>query len=306
MDWDINLLFVHWDRYLIGAVIVALVFCVIYFFRWYNGKKSLSGKKIFLKQTFETALAQKAQFDIKLKQAKSHIGLSATLASISPATLNMEVHGFAGDEWQKKNVEVFLRLIVDDVAVFYVFDSEIRSLTQKGDISYLSLAIPAHLRLEKKRYFTRVTPNPADILMIGVWQAGRRLPRTNADLGAPQIAWKCGSSSENVQVENISGGGLALKFQVKAEETSSFKPELGKQLICLMIFREAPETMPVIFWCTGEIMSVRTVGYAQAVGIEFTNWAVQQQGNSEIHWMHSSPWQGAKPILNWIRKMEKI
>lgn len=307
MESDISFLMAKWHQYLVWAIVLACLAGAIWLFRWQRRKKEFANRQEFLKGIFEAALEQKASFDIRLRQAESRAGLTATLSSISSKTLDLEIQGFAGDEWDKKKIEVFLRLYRDNEPVFYVFDSIVRSLAREGGSSRLAIAIPAHVRVDRKRYFVRATPNPGAIIMIRVWPvaAGRRLPRANSDLGKPALSWKNGETRADVQVENISGGGIALRFQARNNGEFPFTPEKGKQLICLLVYKDEKGN-PVIFWCTGEIMSVRSAGHAVATGLEFTNWAVQEQGNTEIHWTHSSPWQGAKPIINWVKHIEKI
>lgn len=307
MEWDINFLLAHLDRYLIGACAVACLGLIIWLFRWQKRKKELAAKRIFLKGVFDAAIAQKAPFDLKLKHAQTVAGLSAILESISTATLNLQAQGSAGTQWDKQQIEVYLRLNQDEAPVFYFFESVVRSVAQEEGKSRLAIAIPAHLRVDKKRHFIRATPPQEDILMLAVWPvaAGRRLPRENSDLGKPMLSWKSGAPQEDILVENISAGGLALKFQMPEDGEAAPKLAKGRQLICLMVYKnEAGEK--VIFWSTGEIMNARQPGNALAVGLEFTNWALQAQGTTEIHWTHSSPWQGAKPILNWVKHLDKI
>ena len=43
---------------------------------------------------------------------------------------------------------------------------------------------------------------------------------------------------------------------------------------------------------------------ALILGVEFTNWAVLEQGKSEIHWFHSSTSRGVGPITQWVMRMD--
>lgn len=296
------------EQYLIWACVILLLVCLFCFFRWKGRKRTQGGQRQFIREALDSALSQKSGFDIKLENGLNRAGLSATLISFSPTELAMQVNGFVADEWDKKPVEVFFRVIQPEGPVFHVFNSFVSSLEPGANVSSLTLTMPEHLRVEKKRHFVRVSPDPKDILMIAVWPVapGRRLPRANSDLGAPAARWKNGESDEQVQLENISGGGIALRFQPGEKGELPFPSARGRQLICLLVYRPAPDAeKPVIFWCSGEIMSVRRAGYALSLGLEFTNWAVQTQGDGEIHWTHSSPWQGAKPVLNWVAQIDK-
>ncbi|MBD5641273.1 MAG: PilZ domain-containing protein [Desulfovibrio sp.] len=307
METDINFLLAHLDRYLVWAGVLACLALIIWLFRWRNRKRALAEKRVFLKGVFDEAIRQKAPFDLKLKNSQDQGGLSATLESISTATLNLQAQGIAGEQWNRQQIEVYLRVNQDGAPVFYVFESIVRNVVREGENSRLQIAIPAHLRVDKKRHFIRAMPPQEDILMLAVWAVapGRRLPRSNTDLGKPLLAWKAGGSPASIRIENISGGGLALRCQVVHEDGVPAALEKGRQLICLLAYRnEAGER--VIFWSTGEIMNARQNGDGLTVGLEFTNWAVQEPGSAEIRWKHSSPWQGAEPVLDWVKHLEKI
>lgn len=296
------------DQYLIWACALCLAICLILLFRWSRKRSAAGGERRFIHTVLERALAQKTTFDIKLKDDPGRAGLSASLETIDPGNLLMFANGFVADEWKNKLVEAYFRVNQPEGPVFYVFNSHVGKLTPGPETSAMTLAMPTHLRVEKKRHFIRATPNPADILMLAIWPAapGKRLPRSSHDLGQPAVRWKTGDKTEPVQVENISGGGLALKFQASENGALPIAADKGRQLLCLLVYRpEANAEKPAVFWCSAEIMNVRRSGYAIALGVEFTNWALQLQGDSEIHWTHSSPWQGAKPILKWVASMEK-
>lgn len=290
----------------IGALILLL--CAILILRWNSRHKAIDSRRRFLMTMLETALFQKTAFDIKRADGSSHSGLSASLDAISSGTLSMLANGFVADEWDNKPVEAFFRVTQPEGPVFFVFNSVITDLRPGSEFSTLNLAMPEHLRVEKKRHFVRVAPDPKDILMLAIWPvgSGRRLPRTNADMGQPALSCKNGQPGESVQIENISGGGIALRFYASEKGELPLPSAKGRQLICLLVYRPGPDApKPVIFWCSGEIMNARKIGYATALGLEFTNWAVQEQGDTQIHWAHSSPWQGVKPILAWVDQIER-
>lgn len=303
MEADFNYLIANLDQYLVWAAIIACLVIAILTLRWQRRKKQLSGIQEYLTALFKEAINQKASLDIKLKQSDSHAGIIAQISSISNGALNMQAQGGIGEEWHNKPVEVFLRLNRDNEPVFYVFDSVMRKISQSGTEFQFSLPMPEHVRVDKKRHFLRATPNPDDILMIAVWPVapGRRLPRTTADAGHPAVAWKNGNTEPSVQIENISAGGVALKFHVSPDSGVPFDAEKKKQLICLIVYKSEK---PVVFWSTGEIMNIRARNDSLAVGLEFTNWAIQNQGESEIHWTHNSPWQGARPIREWVKQLD--
>lgn len=280
---------------------------IIFLGRWWNRKKSAGRESRFVANALASAQRDRAVFDLRLHDGSGIPGISCELESVSPGALKLKSADFIGDAWDRKPVEAFFHINEPEGPVFFVFNSKITGLAQSASGSSITIAAPAHLRVEKKRHFTRATPDPAQIRMIAVWpvQPGRRLPRSNSDLGRPALAWKNGQTDQSIRIENISGGGLAIKFALPGEGKLPFAAEKGRQLFCLIVYSPQDSGEKTLFWCSGEIMSARTAGYAISLGLEFTNWALQEKDSTEIHWTHSSPWQGAKPILKWVNQLQK-
>jgi hypothetical protein len=40
------------------------------------------------------------------------------------------------------------------------------------------------------------------------------------------------------------------------------------------------------------------------LGTEFSNWAVLEQGKSDINWFHSTPKSGVSPITQWVMQID--
>lgn len=294
--------------YLIWGAIPVVLAILVLAFKALAKKRAQSGENKFVANVLSQALEQSSSFDLKLLGAGTHAGLVTTLTAVSAGGLDMRAQGKVTDEWNHKSVEAYFRVRQDDMPVFFVFESTVTSLTAGADASEIVLAMPQHLRVEKKRHFIRARPDPKDILMIGVWPVspGKRLPRANADLGHPPIAWKNGQKPADVEVQNISGSGLGLHFSAAVAGSLPFDAGKGRQLICLVVYRAEPGApLPTVFWCTAEIMNVRSGDNGLSLGLEFTNWAIQAQGDVEIHWTHNSPWRGVKPILQWVQRIDK-
>lgn len=293
------------EQYLIWAIVLILLACIIYAARLLKRRKAATGEKLFITTILQQALQQQSLFELKLNDRPTRSGLSATMTAIEGANLLMHAQSTANEAWSKRSVEVFFRVVQPEGPVFYAFNSITGNLKTAVDGSTFILAYPEHLRVEKKRHFARFTPNQDDILMIAVWPVapGRRLPRSNSDMGHPALAWKNGQADKAIQIENVSGGGIALRISITKDSELPFPADKGRQLFCLLVYNDAGQRQ--IFWCSGEIMNVRKTDNAVSLGLEFTNWALQEQGINEIHWTHSSPWQGVKPMLNWAKEFDK-
>lgn len=298
------------NQIIIFVGIVALLVAAFFFWKYLEKKGETRARNRFIFQVLNEALQQKSTFDLKLLGAGIHVGLATTPTAVTTSGIEMRADQPVADDWSNKPVEVYFRVKDEDAPVFYVFESQVRKLGSGDDRADIVLNLPNNLRVEKKRHFERAHPPQEAVLMVAVWPIapGRRLPRTTADLGNPSIRWKRGEAELPVQVENISGSGIALRFARSAAGEAPFEVRKGRQIICLVVYKaEDNDLKPTVFWCTAEIMNVRVLSDgASAIGLEFTNWAIQEQGDTEIHWSHNSPWRGVKPILEWVKRIEMV
>lgn len=301
-----------YEPYIISTIFFAILCAIFFFWQQRKKKRALSGKQKYLMETLELALQQFEVFDLKLPmEANKRNGFSALLEEIKPHELVLDVNGFMPEDCKNKEVSVFFRAKRPEGPVFYAFNSIINDVHADYENSHIALAMPQVLRVEKKRHFVRVTPAQEDISVVGIWpiKPGKRLPKTTSEMGPPLTHYKAGMEDDPVSIENISGAGIALKInEINTQEfEQTFKK--GSQLLCLVAYVLNEDDKPIAFWCSGEVMNVRIVEGKETssmiIGIEFTNWAVLEQSSSEIHWAHNSPYRGAKPILQWVEKIEQ-
>lgn len=298
---------------IILSVIFFLIMCGL-FFLWKLKKKKARSSSLqnFVRDSLEQARTQFEIFDIKADmEGEAKNGISALIEKIDANSIYMESSNYMPQDLLNKDVEVFFRLQREEGPVFYAFKSVIRKIQPDYEHSEFVLAMPDHLRVEKKRHFLRVQPQKNDVQVIGVWhiKPGSRLPQSSAEIGKPIRQYRKGRTEETVQVENVSASGLALRFKLDKDGTAPFDYKKGSQLLCLLVYQmDDTENKPTAFWCSGEIMNSRIADGQEkelVLGLEYTNWAVLEQGTSDIHWAHSSPTRGARPILQWVKKIEQ-
>lgn len=300
-----------WENYILSAIFFLVLCAIFYFWKFRRKREAASGRQKYILETFELAQSQFEIFNLKLPHDGAAMnGHSALLEGIEPDSLTLDVTGFMAEDAKDKPVDVFFRATRDEGPVFYAFNSVIREVRPDYENSRVVIEMPDHLRVEKKRHFIRVKPNKDDIRVIGVWpiKPGKRLPRSTSEIGPPATHYKPGMAYAPVQVENISGAGLALRLPVSANAEPPQEFSKGAQILCLVVFVLESDKKPIAFWCTAEVMNTRMTSAQRpemVVGLEFTNWAVLEQASSEIHWAHSSPSRGARPMLQWVENIEK-
>lgn len=299
-----------------GELLLSLAFFLLLCGLWLlwrhrRSQKQDSDKRGHIMAALEAAREQFATFNLRLiTDTPGTSGLSAILVGMDARGLHLEVADYVDEAWKGLPVDAFFRVDGDDGPVFYVFRSLFLDISPDFGKARVVLAMPDHLRVEKKRHFVRMRPQEDAVRVIGVWPLaeGQALPASTADIGAPLSHATPGMKDKPVQVEDISASGLALRFPGKES------PELaaigkGSHLLCLVVYvLDLTSDKPTAFWCTGEVVNERvSQGHppARILGVEFTNWAVLEQGASEIHWSHSSPSRGVRPILQWVAEMDR-
>lgn len=295
------------------SVVFFLIMCGIFFFWKLRRKKAESlATRSFARECLELAKAQYEIFNIKPEaggEAKN--GISAMLEKIEGGAIQLDSNNFAPQDWQGKAAEVYFKARREEGPVFYAFSTVIRKVKSDYEHSEITMAMPDHVRVEKKRHFSRVQPQKNDVQVIGVWpvKPGSRLPNSSEDLGKPLRQYRKGRTEELVKVENVSAAGIALRFKLDKDGNPPLAFKKGSQLICLVVYQmDDQDSKPTAFWCSGEIMNSRMTEDKEkelVLGLEYTNWAILEQGTSDIHWAHSSPTRGARPILQWVNKIER-
>ena len=100
---------------------------------------------------------------------------------------------------------------------------------------------------------------------------------------------------------------MALRFPAESLDDKPVDLNKGSQLLCLIIYQVSKDDRVVTFWCTCDVLNIRMQtgpDPALILGTEFSNWAVLEQGKSEINWFHSTPKSGVSPITQWVMQMD--
>lgn len=298
------------EIYLVWAAAIAFVAIAIIAWRHTRKMRRMNRRERYVYDTLELARGHFELFNIKMRQSEiARPGLTVMLRDIDAAGLHMEASDYVTPDWDGQAVEVFFKIRRDEIPVFYVFLSRVKKLKADYESSYLLLETPDHMRVEKKRHFLRVKPASDEILAISLWPLppGSRLPDSARDLGEPAAMMTAeNGKNSTIVLDNISGAGAGLRLcgeNAKALDNRFMK---GSQIISMIRFTPEKD-VDITFWCTGEVMSARTSPGDKAcvtLGVEFTNWAAESDGETVLHWSHCSPSRGVKPILKWAEKID--
>ncbi len=262
-----------------------------------------------IRHMLETAQEQNEIFDLNAEERHSHKGLAGTLTKILGSQLELEILSYVSRELEGTPVEVFFRAMLPEGPAFFKFQSTVQQVKGSYEKSYIMLAMPKEIDAGQKRHFIRVKPPKDLVRVIGVWEMdpAKPIPRNTCEIGRPLLHYKAGMENELVQVADISATGMALRFPAESVEDKPVDLDKGSQLLCLIIYQVNKEDRVVTFWCTCDVLNVRMQKEpvpALVLGTEFSNWAVLEQGKSEINWFHSTPKSGVSPITQWVMQMD--
>ena len=262
-----------------------------------------------IRHMLETAQGQNEIFDLNAEERHSHKGLAGTLTKILGSQLELEILSYVSRELEGTPVEVFFRAMLPEGPAFFKFQSTVQHVKGSYEKSYLLLSMPKEIDAGQKRHFIRVRPPKDLVRVIGVWEMdpAKPIPRNTSEIGRPLLHYKAGMENELVQVADISATGMALRFPAESLDDKPVDLDKGSQLLCLIIYQVNKEDRVVTFWCTCDVLNVRMQKEpipALVLGTEFSNWAVLEQGKSEINWFHSTPKSGVSPITQWVMQMD--
>ena len=262
-----------------------------------------------IRHMLETAQEQNEIFDLNAEERHSHKGLAGTLTKILGSQLELEILSYVSRELEGTPVEVFFRAMLPEGPAFFKFQSTVQQVKGSYEKSYIMLAMPKEIDAGQKRHFIRVKPPKDLVRVIGVWEMdpAKPIPRNTCEIGRPLLHYKAGMENELVQVADISATGMALRFPAESLDDKPVDLDKGSQLLCLIIYQVNKEDRIVTFWCTCDVLNIRMQKEpvpALVLGTEFSNWAVLEQGKSDINWFHSTPKSGVSPITQWVMQMD--
>ncbi|MDR1660454.1 MAG: hypothetical protein LBR94_08995 [Desulfovibrio sp.] len=294
------------------GVVVLLSIALAFLRKKRQSQKHAARRKTILMDLLRKAQEQNESFDIKLLGEESgKYGLTALLQKINDQRLEMEVLEYVPTEWVGTSIDVYFRVTLQEGAIFYKFRSVVQKVKAQNQRSHLFITPPQDLEVGQKRNFIRVRPPRESVRAVAVWYLDptHPIPRTTSEVGPPLFHYRYGMDAAPVVLENVSSTGFALRFSLSEPAEPPDQLTKGSPLLCLVIYSvdENNERFN-IFWSTNEIVNSRVEegeNSALVLGTMFTNWAMFEQGKTEIHWFHTSPTRGVMPITQWVMQVDR-
>ena len=300
------------DLFLLYALIlVAMTLIALFIQSRLLRRRQEARRKAIIINMLEIAQSNNKGFDIvALDQDISDKSIPATLMTLDNSHLALETLSYVPSLLAGTKVDVYFQAPLPTGTVSYKFHAVIQTVESNKNKSRLRLTFPDEFMPGQRRKFFRIKPPTMQVRVVAIWNLdpAKPIPKNTGEIGRPLVHYKQGMDTAPVQVEDISATGIGLRFSL---DTLTFSQEdLGKNttILCLLIYNMPKEDRTVTFWCTAEVLHTRQdetcVPPVLRIGTIFTNWAVLEQGKSEISWFHSTPTRGVSPITQWVRYMD--
>lgn len=293
-----------------GTIFVAACFLVAFLRSQLQRIRVQKRHRNIIRQMLQAAQEQNEIFDLKMLDSEDDKkGFAAILLEQKPASLSMEVLSYVSGEWTGARVVVHFRDPRPEEPVYYKFSSTIQAVQSGREKSFLTLAAPTDLEVGQKRKFIRIKPHKDAVWSISAWPVdpAKPLPRSTVEAGPAVISYKLGMEDAPVQVENISGTGMALRFQKECAEAWPVDLVKGSQILCAIEYlMDTKSEQPGTYWCVCRIVNSREVETpvpALILGVEFTNWALPEKDQPRLHWFRCSSTMGVTQITQWVMRM---
>ena len=246
----------------------------------------------------ETALTQRSK--VRVSFVRDDAGARSTDATILSATpgrgIELEMTSLvrANPTWVGKLVACDFRLRLDpkkDLHSFYNFVAPILTVNKAGDtFIHMVLDWPSRLELEQKRGFLRVEPPRECILELDMWhettiKSIRGRFGDPATWGKPLLRLDPKLDTPDVEVRNISGGGLRLELQHDAYRRQHRLFEPASRFIIRLLLAEPEAGQPMEFHLALRLQNIygdpQTMGLV-AMGFRIMSFAVPGDTPGEV------------------------
>ncbi len=305
-------------EYIIYGSILTILCCVIYT-KCRSIRSALRHSKntrARIHATLLEAQGQRQVFELHVQNNSNKIIASTILQVIETDSLTFESLGHVSNLLINIPVDVFFRVRDGLTTNYYKCRCSILDVaTMSMNRVRVKVSMPNDFAEGQKRNFFRIKPSPDSIRALLLWEQplDKPIPRCTAEIGKPLFSFTNLEEIEEdnqdeqklMPVEDISGSGIGLCIP-KLDNLEEIKK--GMQILCLMVYKEnEAETRNVKFWCIGKVVNIRDSAASKdllVLGLEFSNWALMEPQQKEIHWFHNSPSNGVSPIIQWVRKMD--
>ena len=280
-----------------------------------NDKKKKS--RDFIRRLLEAAQLQNAIFSINIedKSVRYHT-ISCIFIDADGDSIKFEAIANISEDYHNEPIVVYYKFSAKDGVISYKFCSKIRNTLHFERSTILQVEFPEDIAPGERRLFHRIKPPKDRVRLIALWEQPRDkpLPKSTKEIGRPLVQYRYAEDSDAgegaddvILVSDISASGIAVSLSMAALGERPIYFNENELVLCLLAYCKTADSPLIIYWSSCRICNVRDVGKPLPrliLGMEFKDWALLQQGKSEIAWFHAKQEAGVSPMSQWVRQIE--
>lgn len=297
-------------------IVIALLLAAIFFLSWIvrqivrriTGRRDADKQRCLTREILETAMNQRSTLNLEFTGAELQgRKLGGPCVKLGEHSLLVDVGGaYASPVWAREPVQVFFKTTAKRKASFYQFNSYIMDAQICGNTFVLQLPVPAALEPGQKRSFVRVEPQKEAVLGMGLWPMSDSLPLPTSINAMERATFNFRpGKSEDVHIVNLSAGGMRLSMDKALKPFDTLDLSNGSQVLCLLILRSNEGEISLPFWLACTIVSFGEDPEKHSslfLGLRFTNWALMENGRTDIVWFPIHKDRGVAPLASWVMR----
>lgn len=212
-----------------------------------------------------------------------------------------------GIDLVEKNVKIYFSISLKRKLNYFQCTTKILDSKFSQGVLLLCAVMPKSIDTGQKRNFVRVTPHKDAILALAIWPLDEKalLPAQYADLDPAAFQFRPNKSNE-LLLDNISGGGMRIIITRAEEQQSDIDLTLGSRLLVLVVLRSDDTHKPLPFWVVGKIRMASEVTNPNngiVVGFSYINWAIMERGKTTpISWFPADANGCISPLASWTMR----
>lgn len=212
-----------------------------------------------------------------------------------------------GIDMVEKTVKIYFSINLKRKLNYFQCTTQIIDSTFSHGMLLLCAVMPKSIDTGQKRNFVRVTPHKDAILALAMWPLNEKdpLPVQYADLDPAAFQFRPNKSNE-LLLDNISGGGMRIIITKEEEQQSDIDLTLGSRLLVLVVLRSDDTQKPLPFWVVGKIRMISELTSPNngiAVGFSYINWAIMEGGKTTpISWFPADASGCISPLASWTMR----
>lgn len=280
--------------------------------KWFSQEPALfsSNNQAEILTIFQQAVTKRATHEIQFQSEEGQRALffcsPVGLETSKGILLEISDYIHPQESWIGREVHCHFKLASkqkDNKWSFYQFSSAITGIRQEGALEFIIVALPKHLEYKQRRQHLRLAPPSEDIPGVSIW------PETLSHLDhpgdqPPLLSFVHGRPDNQLNVLNISAGGLLLEVRSTARNIPENSLDKGNRLFVGLLLRDPGQSAVQEYLLLARVRNAFTdpASGSWLIGLSFSaHHAPQGEDSTKKLWvpLHG---KGLEAIEDWVFK----